>query len=286
MQFILGTANLTAHYGITNATTMSRLEAIALLGRASALGIRELDTAPGYGSAEAFLGEVHAGERFAVTTKCSGASDRSISSQVGDSLRRLGVIFLETVLVHDWSTLDPTKAALVAAQLRALLDKGVVGEVGVSVYEDWELERAARLFGTDLGAVQVPLNALDQRLLGNPVIETLASRGVRVLARSVFLQGLLASSELRERSHPALTAFHAACSDTGLSGIQVALAFLSTVPWLEGAVVGANSANQLAEVITASRCGSVNVKWEAFACADLGLTDPRRWGERARSESP
>ena len=56
MELILGTAQLVRRYGITASRVPSSGDAHALLAAAREVGVRALDTAPGYGTAEATIG--------------------------------------------------------------------------------------------------------------------------------------------------------------------------------------------------------------------------------------
>ena len=83
--------------------------------------------------------------------------------------------------------------------LEGLRDEGLVASVGVSGYGEEDIDTALASFER-LDVVQVPVSVLDQRLDGSPGIAEVRSRGGRVQARSVFLQG----AALASPDHPAL----------------------------------------------------------------------------------
>jgi len=102
-QLVLGTAQWGDSYGVTNAVgRLSDEEIASIVAVARESGIAEVDTARGYGDAEARLRPF--ASEFGVTTKVSGAGD--VFAQVEGSLIELGVDSLAGVLIHDWDVLD------------------------------------------------------------------------------------------------------------------------------------------------------------------------------------
>ncbi len=144
----LGTVKLGRDSGVDYAHSfrLPRLrEAKRLIDGARSLGINLIDTAPAYGTSEARLGELLAGqrERWVIVTKVGEEFDgvRSIhdfspehaAMSVRRSLKRLGTDHLDVVLIHsdgrderiinEYGTLDC---------LQRLKDQGKVRAVGIS----------------------------------------------------------------------------------------------------------------------------------------------------------
>ncbi len=120
-------------------------EARALLERASALGINLIDTAPAYGSSEARLGRLLAGqrERWVLCSKVgehfeAGRSTfdfrpEAVRASVENSLRALATDVLDVVLLH--SSGDDVRILEESGALEALKDlkaRGHVRAVGIS----------------------------------------------------------------------------------------------------------------------------------------------------------
>ena len=272
----LGTAQWGTSYGVTNA--QGRLtDAVvgSIIAAARAAGITELDTAGAYGDAEARL-RPWAGE-FAVTTKVLGADPASIPRQLAASLGHLGVDRVQSCLLHDWSILDAGQAAQAVQELRRLQESGMVEIVGVSAYDEPDIERAIEAFET-LDALQVPANVLDQRLAESSILVDLAERGARIQVRSVFLQGLLATrSSTLLGLHPAVARFHDWCEARGRDPREVSLAFARSLPWVTSVVVGVTSGEELAQVAAAWIGGGADPGFATLATDDTALIDPRSW---------
>ena len=121
----LGTAQWGDPYGVTNEVGRLKDETVSEIVRtALALGISDLDTAPGYGDAESRIASW--AKEFHITTKVLGGDSSSVRDQVMASTSRLGVETIEACLVHDWSTLTTSDSLRVAAELEALRSEGLV----------------------------------------------------------------------------------------------------------------------------------------------------------------
>ncbi len=282
----LGTAQWGVRYGLTNTRgELSDADVADIVETALSLGIASVDThrtpnpEHGYGRALSRL-RPWAG-RFDITTKVFGGSsaDLPVIGQIEATLTELDVPMVHACLVHDWSALSDAEAAAVAAGLRQAHEQGLVGAVGVSAYEEEELQRAERMFD-DLGCVQVPCSVLDQRLTASDVAERLRTNGVETQVRSIFLQGLLLDPEARSplATHPDVLAFHAYCATHSLDPLAACLAFVRDFPWADVVVVGVTSADELRQIHDGWITASTDWDWSTLASADVDLVDPRRWG--------
>jgi len=98
--------------------------------------------------------------------------------------------------------------------------------------------------------------------------------------RSVFLQGLLvAPSNVDLADQPDLRAHQEWAVQQGRSPLEAALAHARALPWADEIIVGATSAVELAQILTASQVEPQLAPVE-LASADLDLIDPRRWKRR------
>ncbi len=275
-QLLLGTAQWGNAYGVTNAVgRLPDSELAAIVAAARSAGITEVDTARGYGDAEARLRPFARG--FAVTTKVSGGGDTA--AQVQASLAELGVESLAGVLIHDWDALDCKGQGLTVLGLSELLSSGSVSRVGVSVYDNAGLESAVTTFdagGVPLGVVQVPANVLDRRLDSSSMLMELASAGTQVVVRSAFLQGVLLSAGGGFADHPDVVKFRDAV-DSDSSLLKACLAHVRGLPWATHVVVGVTSAAELGQIVAAWNSCSAALADLSLASTDLDLIDPRRW---------
>lgn len=287
----LGTAQLGLPYGVSNRKGQpSEAEAAAILECALEGGIRTIDTALAYGDAEALLGRLLPGDAdVRIVTKTAPSKGREAGAADPDevkrsahrSLERLRRDRLDALLVHHGSDLALPGGERLARCLTELRDAGLVRKLGVSIYDREELDVARSLLPLDV--VQLPLNALDRRLLLDGTLAALAGEGVEVHVRSAFLQGLLLMDpeELPARLGAArapLRRFRELGERHGLGPLEAALAAVRDLPGLGTILVGANSAAELAGCIAALDAPVP----AGFAAVDLAVDDPavidpRRW---------
>lgn len=271
---ILGTAQWGLNYGVTNRA--GRLQDTAILdiiSCATRLGISQLDTAQAYGDSEDRIGRL--ASHFACQTKLSyGAmSSGGIREGLKESLVRLGRPRVESVLLHDWASLDHTSQKRAARELETMRDEGYAEWVGVSVYEESEIECALAAF-VKLDVIQGPSSLLDQRLVNSRSIERLRDGGGRFQARSIFLQG----AALADVSHVGLDK-HPDIARIGRldSPLQECVSFIATQAWVDEVVVAPTSVSELEEIIDCLRNPVQREEWDSLASCDLELIDPRRW---------
>ena len=275
----LGTAQWGDAYGVTNATgRLTDADIARIMDVAADAGITAVDTAAGYGDAEARLRPWASG--LEITTKVAGAGPATIAGQVEASLAALGRLDVEIVLLHDWDALSAPTQRQAAAALRDAKAAGLVTRIGVSVYDEAGLVSAAEAFER-LDVVQVPANALDRRLDASGTLAALRAGGTRVQVRSAFLQGLLAApTDGGLGQHPDVEAFHRAAADADLTSLGMALAHVRALPWADDIVVGVTSAAELAAIVAAWQTVPASLAPMSLASADLSLVDPRTWHKR------
>lgn len=241
----LGTAQFGMDYGIANATgQIDDPEAELILSVCRAGELMMLDTAPGYGRTERFLGRSDVSD-FEVVTKLDPSRAANVEGAFQASLRRLGLSSIYGYLVHDIGAYrrDPG----VWRELRRLRDSGWVKKIGFSLYSPEELE-VLWGDGISLDLVQVPYSVLDRRF--ESMFTELASRGVEVHVRSVFLQGLLFLDRDRLSAHfesvrGVLEAVDVAAAGDDQTKVEICLGFVLGNDHVDRIVVGVDSSRQL-----------------------------------------
>jgi aryl-alcohol dehydrogenase-like predicted oxidoreductase len=281
----LGTVQFGLKYGVANESgQVSAPQIAAILERARSCGLDTLDTAIGYGESESRLGEAGIAG-WHVVTKLPPLPAGTVSvaewveSQVAASMRRLRVEGLDGLLLHrPADLLGPAGSSYVAA-LQSLRDRGQMRALGFSIYDPAELESLWPVCRPDL--VQAPCNVLDRRLIHTGWLQRLSASGVRVHARSVFLQGLLLMDAARRldafaRWRPLLDRWLGWCADNRTTPLQAALSFVLAQSGVERVVVGVDSAAHLEQILAASEV-SVPLPPADLFCNDRDLIEPARW---------
>jgi aryl-alcohol dehydrogenase-like predicted oxidoreductase len=285
----LGTVQFGLNYGVANVNgQLAASEISTILLRAASVGVQVLDTAAAYGESEEILGlHLKKSIDFRLITKtiplrqpAIGENElRKISEAFDESLIKLRRDQIDTLMVHHAEDLLVPGGSTIFFKLKEWKAAGQIKKIGVSVYDRQQIDQLFERF--DFDVVQLPFSVYDQRLLQDGTLAQLASAGVEIHARSVFLQGVLLMPSAKLPRHLASFFDHHKRYLAHLKSIQVkpldaAISFVNQFPEISVALVGVSSARDFDECISAfSRDRSLDLA--DFAVADKCLIDPRSW---------
>lgn len=276
-ELVLGTAQFGAGYGVTNgARRLADDEVEGIVSRAVEAGISTFDTAPDYDDAQDRLGAIPGERRYISKFRLSDDLP-SATGLYSDSLARLGVTRLRGLLAHRMADLRDERWPAALELLREAREGNRVQRVGVSIYDQDDLELALLRF-PDLDILQLPGSILDRRLIQHSSIERLRGHGVEIHVRSAFLQGLILASPNSLPAHfaelrPALEELSEAAGNSSV--LELALGYLRDCGHVDAVVVGAASAPELEQIVAA---WSSRVTAPALSMrVPEHVLDPRRW---------
>lgn len=281
-KIIIGTASWGNSYGLLNSRFADQNEVQHILNSARKRNITALDTAPAYGESESLIGSADASD-FVIYSKVDASwlsSPDKAYTQLNESLKRLKVRQLSGITFHSADSFlsAPEKAS---AFIGRIMEEGLASTWGVSVYEPVEAMRIKDLAKPDY--FQAPVNLLDRRFVTDAFLGELASAGIRLQARSIFLQGLLllSYSELPEafkNLQPQFLQHAKEASRLGVSKLELALLAVALHPSVDTVVVGVNEESQLVEIANALaiRRRKPNLN-NVHSSQEIGIIDPRNW---------
>lgn len=190
----------------------------------------------------------------------------AVRRDVEQSLRRLGIDALDLCQVHHPDALVPIADTM--GELVRLRAEGKLRAIGVSNYSAAQVREAAKALGdVPLASVQSEYSLL-RRAVEREVIDAVEELGVGLLAYSPLLHGLLAGRMAAERRplplgdhrrwdpafHPVnvarverarIESLEPLARRHGVSGAQVALAWLLHRPGVTAVIVGGSSVAQV-----------------------------------------
>jgi spore coat polysaccharide biosynthesis protein SpsF len=261
---VLGAVQLGLPYGAANRIGMpSHAAALSLVQRAADGGVAEFDTARAYGDSEERLGAALQGRKCARTiTKLSPLAElapdasrpavrAAVDRSIADSMAALKRGRLDCLLLHRAGHMTAFRGA-VWERLIELLEDGTVLALGVSVQSPEEA--IAALANKDVRHLQLPFNLLDWRWGESGIIARIRARaGVTIHARSVLLQGLLATDDPALWPQVAgvdaaaiLAQLRTLAAELGRDGAaDLCLAYARGQDWIDGIVVGMETEDQL-----------------------------------------
>ena len=292
MKIGLGTAQFGLDYGISNPLGKTPVaEVKRILDDAAKNGVHVIDTAFLYGDSEKILGQCLSEHHlFYIVTKTPQYNKSLITEEDAEqlkkvfheSLAKLKQSLLYGLLVHNADDLLAQNGAALWEAMNDIKNKGLVKKIGASVYSARQIDAILEKFSIDL--IQLPVNVLDQRLIGSGHLERLKKRGIEVHARSAFLQGLLLMdpSDLPDyfysvREH--LQQYHRFIRARNVSPVKSALDFILNLEEVDTVIIGVASSAQLEELLHA--CVEAHEMtaddYKNFAWSDEEILDPSRW---------
>jgi aryl-alcohol dehydrogenase-like predicted oxidoreductase len=292
MKIHLGTAQFGLEYGITNKSGKVSLEEVKrIMSLCESLGIEDIDTAHDYGTAEEILGEVTYGKEYKLTTKLtlgtsSGTGDDLIKqwdAKLKESLRRLRRSKIHTLLVHDAKFFQTEEGKTAEKWLHSVKERGLAEETGTSLYSPDEIR-----YIPDVGkqCIQVPVSIYSQSAVKDDLILGLIQEGATVIARSIFLQGLLLKPAEQWPSwmpddltlkHQQLEEF---CTANNMTFLDACLQFIGSINCLKGITIGVCSRNELEQIYKSlPKTQAYTNQYECWDASESPYTDPRCWSK-------
>ncbi len=287
----LGTVQIGLNYGVSNLYGKPGVEEIQnIFDAAVQAKIGFIDTAPAYGNAEETIGGVFPnGCPFKVISKTPvlvkekfNKADRAfVIDAVKSSLSKLNLSSIYGILLHNPDCLFRSGREYIIDALQTLKAKGLVKKIGVSVYDEAELDQILKQFLPDI--IQLPLSPLDQRLIRSGHIDQLKHNDVEVHVRSIFLQGLLLM-EPHKIPKPliALTSdivkFQDFVFENEMTPLSGCLMFGLQNNSIDVVVVGSNNSLELSEIITSVKTLPANrLDFSNLASDRIDLLNPASW---------
>jgi aryl-alcohol dehydrogenase-like predicted oxidoreductase len=286
----LGTMTIGGAGGFSKVGNVGLAEARRMVDIAVEAGVNLIDTANVYsaGASEETVGEIFNGKRkggVLLATKArfpmgEGPNDRGLSRwhlirECEASLKRLQSDVIDLYQVHQWDGLTPLAATMEA--LDSLVRHGKVRYVGCSNYSGWHIMKAmeaARREGRIPFVSQQIHYTLEAREAEYELIPIAIDQKLGVLVWSPIAGGLLSGKHRRDQKTPEGTrqfagwreppirnepklweivdALVAIADQRGVSGAQVALAWLLGRPGVTSVIVGGRTEAQIKDNLGAA----------------------------------
>ncbi|HCK03544.1 MAG TPA: aldo/keto reductase [Methylophilaceae bacterium] len=284
----IGTAQFGQAYGFNSTSTnVNNEQALKIIDYCYLNGIRSIDTAHAYGTSENILGKIGV-NKFSVNSKfciqdigSKELSEKGILSLVQESLHRLKIHKLDSLLLHRSEDLLGPSQNLIISAMNTLKEKNLISKFGISVYTPEEIFQCLEV--CDLDVIQAPVNFFDHRFLDSEVIEKCKDHQIELHARSIFLQGLLLleKTEIPKKFlkfSDELGLWHQFLAENNLTPLQACLAFVLTQQELSKIIFGIDSLDQLMEITSAaSEFADIKIKFLENIIPNNNLIDPRLW---------
>ncbi|MBU1377003.1 MAG: bifunctional regulator KidO [Alphaproteobacteria bacterium] len=249
-------------------------EARDILSIAGRSGLSVLEVARGSISADTLLrGAMPQPNPFRLTLTAvrPDRGPEMVEAELRAQMLRLGVERVDTIVAPSATDLFSPLGPQMWDRLKALKDQGLCQKIGVPVYASDDPVGVARRFKPDI--VQAPASLLDQRLLLDGTLATIAGMGIEVHLRSIFLNGVLFLPPDRAPSHLKAAAGRISrarrlIAEGKSDPLQAALGFALTRPEATHVLVGVTSAAEMSAVVAAAMSPPPDLDWDEMAIDD------------------
>jgi uncharacterized protein len=285
---ILGTAKLgKSDYGFSSKEIHS--SSYEILNHAHNLGIEILDTSPRYGDAEKLIGDYHLKNenRFRICTKIDNlipnhfSNEKKIYNSVINSINKTNIKNIEILYLHQ-NDLQIISNQNIIQSLIKMKSDGLVKKIGVSVYSREECEFAIKANIYDV--IQLPISILDSYIYSN---EVKSEPTKEIIARSVFLQGILfnnerISSEINQSIDllRTISIVDELLTKYKIDLLTLACSFVLSLQKVNYMIVGSGSKKNLTNIVQASKNKLQNelcIEIEQLSSNYKEWGNPRNW---------
>jgi len=209
--------------------------------------------------------------RLCLTAMRPDRGPDAVEAELRAQMLRLGVERVDAIVAASATDLFSPMGPQLWDRLKQLKDEGVCKRIGVPVYASDDPVGVARRFKPDL--VQAPASLLDQRLLLDGSLATIAAMGIEVHLRSIFLNGVLFLPPDRAPSHLKAAAGRISrarrlIAEGRSDPLQAALGFALTRPEASAVLVGVTSAAEMSAVVAAAMSPPPDLDWDEMAIDD------------------
>ena len=195
-KILLGLAKSDPNYGLSSSKDFAKA-----VSKIYHLGIGGVDTSPSYKNNYKLFSKIENNQKLKFYTKLPKINllknnpNEEVKKIISKILKKNKIKFIHCLIIHDpLLPLSGKKWFLIYNCLKQLKKKGLIKQIGVSVYNKNELDNILLIFKPDL--VQFPLNVFNQEFYNLSYLKKLKERKITLVARSIFLQGLLCKKKL------------------------------------------------------------------------------------------
>lgn len=263
MELCLGTVQFGMDYGINGKQKPDLSTSLKCLDFATQNGIRAIDTATAYGTAEEIVGiflrkktvsrsNIYLSNKL-TPNSLDDCTPEKYKEVIHDNLKKslvtLGTDYVDAYLFH--SARYAYNDAMIEA-LSSVVDEGLARNVGVSIYEPDEAMACLR--NDKISFIQAPYSIFDHRIKDAGVLETISKKQCTLHTRSAFLQGLVLMAECQiphflSKARPFVKRMDEICKALGISRTELALAYVKRETAISNLVFGVHSLEQLIQDI-------------------------------------
>lgn len=284
MKLGLGTAQFGLNYGISNQSgKVSDSELSKIFAFCQSNKINLIDTAQTYGDSEKRVSK-YLNNDYKTITKFALDSinnTNTISDCLNTSINNLKTNKIDTFMVHSFNLNSSKKLDDIYINLKHLKLSGAVNRIGVSVYNENEINFILDNYNFDV--IQLPLNIFDQKLELTGVLKKIKSKNIEIHVRSAFLQGLcfmnpshLTGNLTGSKVH--INKFQQFAKNANMTYSALALSYLLSIKEIDYVILGCTTEQELSQnYIYINKPQTTIIDYKQFMINDNNITNPSKW---------
>jgi len=190
-KIIAGFAQSDSEYGLSKNKNF-----YSVVNNLDNFGINKIDTSPKYKNSYKYVSKIEKLSNFKITTKLGDINcqlkdiKKTVNEKINQILKKNSIKKIDTLLIHDpLLPLDGARWNEIYKSLKNLKKKKIIDKIGVSVYTVQETKNILKVFKPEV--IQFPINVFNQEFLQDNFIYKLKKEKIILVARSIFLQGVL-----------------------------------------------------------------------------------------------
>ncbi len=204
---------------------------------------------------------------------------RLIKKKISTSEKKLGKKNLYGLLTQNSDIIFNDKDKNIYDSLVSLKKEGFIKKFGYSIYNFKNIKKICKEYKPDI--IQCPFNVFDRRLVEKKNLNLLKKNKIEVHIRSVFLQGLLLSSEKSiinkfSKFKRKLKNWENFVRQKKISKLQACLNFVSYARDVNKIIIGVDNLNQLKEIINSKKIKKINFP-KNLKSSNFNLINPTLW---------
>lgn len=291
-QICLGSAQFGLNYGVTNSKgKLNIVEVEEIINFAQDIGINIIDTAQDYGDAEKIIGKCISKKRnLKIISKLRSHKNpffirddlSKLQKNLEETLKNLKVDFLECLLLHNENDLFKEGSSYLIEWIEQVKKLGLIKNFGLSLYNFKNISEIQKL---NLDIIQLPISIYDRANFESGFISKLDQIGLKIQARSIYLQGIVLSkptelpSWVNENDYEEHLKFQNKLKNYNISPLEACINYVKSINEIDTIVVGVTSKDELKEL---KDIWDQDFDYELFSRLSLPklskfLLDPRNW---------
>ncbi len=262
-KLVLGTAQFSPNYGITNRIKLLRQKSVNnIIDLYKKKNFNFIEISASYKNAIDKLIKTKNTKNLKYIFKINFASliEKNSSKQIRSIKKyqkKLKVKSFDYLLIQNFDKYSKEKNIFNEIQRlsKNLKSSGLIKNLGISTYKFYNINFLKKL---KIDSVQLPFSIFDQRLIKKNYHKNLKKNKIKIFVRSIFLQGILLENfnDLKSKFYNYKKHFlrlESFCEKKKLSKIDTCICFVKKFKEIEGIVIGALNADQLNQSIKSSK---------------------------------